>query len=46
MIGDGAISIQYENGVLTVNGKEVATEKYKQYLKGEKMEIKITEEKK
>ncbi len=46
LIGDGSISIQYENGVLTVNGKEVAAEKYKQYLKGEKMEIKITEEKK
>ena len=46
LIGEGSTSIQYENGVLTVNGKEVATEKYKQYLKGEKMEIKITEEKK
>ena len=46
LIGEGSISIQYENGVLTVNGKEVASEKYKQYLKGEKMEIKITEERK
>lgn len=46
LIGEGSTSIQYENGVLTVNGKEVASEKYKQYLKGEKMEIKITEEKK
>jgi K(+)-stimulated pyrophosphate-energized sodium pump len=44
--GEGSTSIQYENGVLTVNGKEVASEKYKQYLKGEKMEIKITEERK
>ena len=46
LIGEGSTSIQYENGVLTVNGKAVAAEKYKQYLKGEKMEIKITEEKK
>ena len=46
LIGEGSTSIQYENGVLTVNGKEVAVEKYKQYLKGEKMEIKMTEEKK
>jgi K(+)-stimulated pyrophosphate-energized sodium pump len=46
LIGEGSTSIQYDNGVLTVNGKEVAAEKYKQYLKGEKMEIKITEEKK
>ena len=46
LIGAGTTSIQYENGVLTVNGKEVAAEKYKQYLKGEKMEIKISEEKK
>ena len=46
LIGEGSTSIQYENGVLTVNGKEVASEKYKQYLKAEKMEIKITEEKK
>ena len=46
LIGEGSTSIQYENGVLTVNGKEVASEKYKQYLKGEKMVIKITEEKK
>lgn len=45
LIGDGSISIQYENGVLTVNGKEVAAEKYKQYLKGEKMQIKITKDK-
>ena len=46
LIGEGSTSIQYENGVLTVNGKAVAAEKYKQYLKGEKMEIKFTEEKK
>ena len=46
LIGEGSTSIQYENGVFTVNGKAVAAEKYKQYLKGEKMEIKITEEKK
>ena len=46
LIGEGSTSIQYENGVLTVNGKAVAAEKYKQYLKSEKMEIKITEEKK
>ncbi len=46
LIGEGSTSIQYDNGVLTVNGKEVAAEKYKQYLKMEKMEIKITEEKK
>jgi K(+)-stimulated pyrophosphate-energized sodium pump len=46
LIGEGSTSIQYENGVLTVNGKEVAVEKYKQYLKMEKMEIKMTEEKK
>ena len=46
LIGEGSASIQYEKGVLTVNGKEVPSEKYKQYLKGEKMEIKISEEKK
>ena len=46
LIGEGSTSIQYENGVLTVNGKAVAAEKYKQYLKMEKMAIKITEEKK
>ena len=46
LIGEGSASIQYENGVLTINGKEVPAEKYKQYLKGEKMEIRISEEKK
>jgi K(+)-stimulated pyrophosphate-energized sodium pump len=45
LVGEGSTSIQYENGVLKVNGKEVDAEKYKQYLKGDKMEIKITEEK-
>jgi K(+)-stimulated pyrophosphate-energized sodium pump len=38
------VAIKYENGKLTVNGAEVDTVKYQQYLKGDKMEIKISQD--
>ncbi len=44
-ITEGSTSIEYENGILTVNGKNVESEKYKPYLKGDKMSIKIDEKK-
>ncbi len=44
-ITEGSTSIEYENGILTVNGKNVDSEKYKPYLKGDKMSIKIDEKK-
>ena len=40
------VSINYENGTLTINGTEVNADKYKQYLKGDKMEVNITRDKK
>jgi len=40
------VAIKYENGKLTVNGTEVDAVKYQQYLKGDKMEIKITQDNK
>jgi K(+)-stimulated pyrophosphate-energized sodium pump len=46
LVPEGEISIKYENGILTVNGAQVDAEKYKQHLKGEKMEINITKDKK
>ena len=38
---EGSVEIHYEAGKLTINGKEVDATKYTQYLKGEKMDIKI-----
>jgi K(+)-stimulated pyrophosphate-energized sodium pump len=46
LVTEGEVSIKYENGILTVNGAQVDAEKYKQHLKGEKMEINITKDKK
>jgi K(+)-stimulated pyrophosphate-energized sodium pump len=46
LVPEGEISIKYENGILTVNGTQIDAEKYKQHLKGEKMEINITKDKK
>jgi K(+)-stimulated pyrophosphate-energized sodium pump len=46
LVTEGEVSIKYENGILTVNGTQVDAEKYKQHLKGEKMEINITKDKK
>jgi K(+)-stimulated pyrophosphate-energized sodium pump len=38
------VAIKYENGKLTVNDTEIDAVKYQQYLKGDKMEIKITKD--
>jgi K(+)-stimulated pyrophosphate-energized sodium pump len=46
LVTEGEVSIKYENGILTVNETQVDAEKYKQHLKGEKMEINITKDKK
>lgn len=46
LVTEGELIIKYENGILTVNGTQVDAEKYKQHLKGDKMEIKITNDKK
>jgi K(+)-stimulated pyrophosphate-energized sodium pump len=46
LVPEGEISIKYENGILTVNGTQIDAEKYKQHLKGDKMEINITQDKK
>ena len=40
------VAVLYENGKLTVNGTEVDAKKYQQFLKGNKMEIKITKDQK
>ena len=46
LVAEGEVTIKYENGILTVNGTQVDAEKYKQHLKGDKIEIKITNDKK
>lgn len=46
LVTEGEFVIKYENGILTVNGTQVDAEKYKQHIKGDKMEIKLTNEKK
>ncbi len=46
LVTEGEFVVKYENGILTVNGTQVDVEKYKQHIKGDKMEIKITSDKK
>ncbi len=43
LIGSGSNTIDFENGVLTVNGKAIDAEKYKSMIKGDKVKIKIEE---
>jgi K(+)-stimulated pyrophosphate-energized sodium pump len=45
-LGEGSAKIEYESGVLKVNDKIVDAEKYKNLIKGEKLKIQISEEKK
>jgi len=46
LVTEGEFVIKYENGILTVNGTQIDADKYKEHLKGDKMEIKITKDKK
>jgi len=41
LMPEGSVEIHFENGKLTINGKEVDASPYKSYLKGDKMDIKI-----
>jgi K(+)-stimulated pyrophosphate-energized sodium pump len=41
LMPEGSVEIHFENGKLTINGKEVDATPYKSYLKGDKMDIKI-----
>jgi K(+)-stimulated pyrophosphate-energized sodium pump len=41
LLPEGSVNIHFETGKLTINGNEVDASKYSQYLKGEKMDIKI-----
>jgi K(+)-stimulated pyrophosphate-energized sodium pump len=43
LIKTGDNSIEFKNGVLTVNGTGVDAEKYKSFIKGSEMSIKISE---
>ena len=43
LIKAGDNTIEFKNGVLTVNGSTVDAEKYKSYIKGSEMSIKIKE---
>jgi len=43
LIGEGSNTIEFEAGVLKVNGKIIDAEKYKSMIKGDKMLIKIDE---
>lgn len=43
LIKAGDNTIEFKNGVLTVNGSTVDAEKYKSYIKGSEMSIKINE---
>jgi len=41
LLPDGSVEIHFESGKLTINGNEVDASKYAEYLKGDKMDIKI-----
>jgi len=41
LLPDGSVEIHFESGKLTINGNLVDASKYAEYLKGDKMDIKI-----
>lgn len=41
LLPDGSVDIHFESGKLTINGNAVDASKYAEYLKGDKMDIKI-----
>jgi hypothetical protein len=43
LIGEGSNTIEFEAGVLKINGNIVNAEKYRSMIKGDKMMIKIDE---
>ena len=45
LLAEGSNLIEYEQGVLKINGNAVNAEPYKSFIKGEKMTIKIEEKK-
>jgi len=43
LIKAGDNTIEFKNGILTVNGSTIVAEKYKAFIKGSEMSIKISE---
>lgn len=43
VIGEGSVEIEYKDGILKVNGAEVDANKYKEFIKGDQMKIKLEE---